>query len=187
MPLDTVQIAAYAAHTLILMITIFVDSCNPISQKKYDVIISSLQLHQLSCPCCGKAARMAFYGRYARSVKQDGELVELRICRVICSECGSTHALLLSEIVPYSRTLLEDQADIISGSPAAVMERNPLIDESCVRSILRQFKRHWEQPLLATETPLHPIRSLVTACFSFRNRQFMQIKRTPNILFPGPT
>lgn len=169
------------------MITIFVDSCNPISQKKYDDIISSLQLHQLSCPCCGKAARMTFYGRYARSVKQDGELVQLRIRRVICSECGKTHALLLSEIVPYSRTLLQDQADIISGSPATVMERNPLIDESCVRSILRQFKKHWEQVLLSADIPLHPLRSLAEACFSFMGRQFMQIKRTPNILFLRPT
>ena len=147
----TVLAAAYTVHTLILMITIFIDSCNPISQKKYDDAISALQLHQLSCPCCGKASRMAFYGTYARSVKQNGELVELRIRRVICSECGSTHALLLSEIVPYSRTPLFDQADIISGNPAAVMERNPLVDENGVRSILRQFKKHWEQILLAAD------------------------------------
>ena len=169
------------------MITIFVDSCNPISQKKYDDLISSLQLHQLSCPCCGKAARLAFYGRYVRSVKQDGGLVELHIRRVICSECRSTHALLLSEIVPYSRTLLKDQTDLISGCPATVMERNPLIDESCVRSILRQFKKHWKQVLLAADIPFHPLRILVTACFSFMNRQFMQIKRTPNVLFLRPT
>lgn len=90
---------------------------------------------------------MTFYGGYTRSVKQDGELVKLRIRRVVCSECGSTHALLLSEIVPYSRTLLADQADIISGCPVAVMERNPLLDENCVHSILRQFKKHWEQTL----------------------------------------
>lgn len=169
------------------MITIFVDSCNPISQKKYDKIISRLQLHQLSCPCCGKAARMTFYGCYSRSVKQNGELVRLRIRRVICSECRATHALLLSEIVPYSRTLLEDQADIISGNPAVVMERNLLIDENCVRSILRQFKKHWEQILLAADIPFHPLRGLVETCFSFRSRQFMQIKRTPNILFLKPT
>lgn len=130
---------------------------------------------------------MTFYGSYSRSVKQDGELVELRIRRVICSECGSTHALLLSEIVPYSRTLLEDQVDIISGRPAAVMERNPLIDESCVHSIFRQFKKHWEQALLAADIPFRPLRSLVETCFSFRSRQFMQIKRTPSILFLKPT
>jgi len=169
------------------MITIFVDSCNPISQKKYDDIIFNLQLHQLSCPCCGKAARLAFYGSYVRSVKQDGELAGLRIRRVICSECGSTHALLLSDIVPYSRTLLEDQADIISGRPAAVMERNPLVDENCVRSILRQFRKHWEQAILSAAIPLYPPRSLVGGCFSFISRQFMQIKRTPNILFSSPT
>ncbi len=169
------------------MITIFVDSCNPISQKIYDSIISSLQIHQISCPCCQKTACMAFYGRYTRSVKQDGELVPLCIQRVICSECGSTHALLLSGIVPYSRTLLEDQADIVSGNRADVMERNPLVDESCVRSIIRQFKKHWEQPVLSAGIPLRPPRSLVRGCFSFASRQFMQIKRTPNILFPSPT
>lgn len=187
MPQALVPSAAYKTHTLILMITIFVDPCNPISQNKYDDVISGIQLHQLSCPCCGRAARMTFHGRYTRSVKQDGELVELHIRRVACSECGSTHALLLSELVPYSRTLLQDQADIISGSPAAVMERNPLIDENCVRFILRQFKKHWKQVLLAAGIPFHPLRSLVETCFSFRSRQFMQIKRTQNLLFPRPT
>ena len=174
---------AKLTHTLILMITIFVDCCNPISQEIYDSIISSIQIHQLVCPCCHKAARMAFFGSYTRSVKQDGVLMELRVSRVICNECGSTHALLLSGIVPYSRTLLQDQADIICGKSQTVMEHNPLIDESCVRSILRMFRKHWKQAVLSASIPLHPLQHLVAGSFSFFSRQFMQIKRTPNILF----
>lgn len=99
------------------------------------------------------------------------------------NECGSTHALLLSGPVPYSRTKLQDQADIICGKSQTVMERNPLVDESCVRSILRMFRKHWKQAILSASIPLHPLRRLVDGCFSFSSRQFMQIKRTPNILF----
>ena len=62
---------------------------------------------------------------------------------MLCSQCGHTHSLLLSSIVPYSQIPLADQAGITTGEAEKVMERNPLIDENSVRYILRQFRKHW--------------------------------------------
>jgi len=169
------------------MITISVDLCNPITQSFYDDVIQSLQFHQLACPCCGHCACLTVHGYYDRSVRQGGFSCVLHICRAACSQCGHTHALLPSSIVPYSQILLADQADVIAGQPAAVMERNPLVDESSIRYILRQFRLHWQQKLLSQGITLQPLATLVNSCFSHFIRQFMQIKATPNILFPGPT
>lgn len=169
------------------MITIFVDLCNPVTQNFYDDLIRSLQFHQLTCPCCRHCACLTLHGYYDRSLKQDASSCVLHICRVLCSHCGHTHALLPSSIVPYSQLPLADQADAIAGQPKLVMERNPLVDESCIRSILRRFKLHWQQKLLSLCIALLPLDTLVIKCLSLFSRQFMQIKTTPNILFLRPT
>lgn len=86
------------------MITIFVPDCNQISQSFYDSVIFDLQLHQLTCSCSHSAC-LSVHGYYWRSVKLPSGTLRLRVCRVKCSECGTTHALLLSSIVPFSRYL----------------------------------------------------------------------------------
>lgn len=169
-------------HTLIPMITISVHICNHISQKIYDDIILSLQLHQLVCPC-GHSSCLTVHGYYYRSVKVQGLDLSLRICRVLCGMCGHTHALLPSALVPYSQVPLSDQAGIIAGNAPSVIDENPLLDESTVRSILRRFRKHWEQKLLSQSLGLYPLDELARGCLSAFGRQFMQIKRTPNILF----
>lgn len=169
------------------MITISVDPCNPITQDFYDDIINSLQFHQLTCPCCSHSACLTVHGYYDRSVCEDGSSRKLHICRVVCSQCGHTHALLLSSIVPYSHFPLADQADVIAGQTEMVMERNPLVDESGIRYIRCQFRLHWQQKLLSQGIGLQPLATLVNVSFSRFRRQFMQIKTTPNILFLKPT
>lgn len=179
------------ALTLMLMITVSVDYCNTISQKTYDDVINSIQFHQLTCTC-GHSGCLTIHGYYDRSVKVGDSFVRLHICRVICSECGHTHALLLSVFVPYSQISLPDQVDIIthSGSDrdfSGIMEAAPSIDESCVRSVIRRFRLHWEQRLLSENIPLMGSTDFIQRCFSSFCRQFMQIKGTPNILFLTPT
>lgn len=169
------------------MITISVNLCNPITQSFYDDLILSLQFHQLSCPCCGHCACLTVHGYYDRSLKQGGFSLTLHICRAACSRCGHTHALLPSSIVPYSQIPLADQAGVIAGQQEDVMARNPLVDESIIRYILRQFKAHWQQKLLSQGLTLQPLAALVSGSFSFFRRQFMQVKNTPNSLFLRPT
>lgn len=171
------------------MITVSVDCCNPISQKFYDDVIFSLQFHQLTCTC-GHSACLTVHGYYNRFIKSDGSKVSLRICRLFCSCCGHTHALLLSSIIPYSQIPLSKQADIVSyisnnGDISFLLDSQ--IDESNVHAVIRQFRRHWKQKLLSKCILLTPLASLFTSCFSFFSRQFMQIKSTSNILFLRPT
>jgi len=134
------------------MITIFTDFCNPISQDFYDNTIASLQFHQLSCSC-GHSGCLTIHGYYDRSVKSEDASIRLHICRAQCRNCGTTHALLLSSIVPYSQISLPDQVSIIScfedsGDFSAIMDETPSIDESNIRSVIRRYIRHWMQRLL---------------------------------------
>lgn len=171
------------------MITIFFQDCNHFSQKNYDDTIEHLQFHMLQCPC-GKSGCLIRYGHYRRKVKFLSVSVSLLIQRVRCKECRQTSALIPSLLVPYSQIPLKDQQEILAcmqrrQSPEEVLQRNLLIDENNVKYMFRQFRRFWQQRLLSIGASLSD--ALTVPCLSAYAMQFMQIRRTRNLLFVPPT
>ena len=92
------------------MITLKVDKLNrEISQKLYDEIIESVDIHLLECTC--KRHNMVVHGYYTRKLKTNNGNIELVILRVRCKDCGRTHAVLISFIVPYQSVILHFDID----------------------------------------------------------------------------
>jgi hypothetical protein len=168
------------------MITIFSTKIKSFSQESYNTMIKNLPYHRLSCTC-GQKGHLIKHGYYYRFVKIYGKLCKLKILRLICKCCGKTQAILPNWIVPYSQVLLKDFITVIQHflkklSFETIMNKNLLIDESNIRYIIRQFKRHWKERLAVFKIP---IVDRITTIMSFKkyNRQFMQIKSTSNTLF----
>lgn len=175
----------------ILMITVFVDNYNPISQKFYDSVLHSVQFHRLICPSCGHSACLTVHGYYTRHLKTAEGSLSLRICRLYCSCCSHTHAILPSCLVPYSQVSLPEHMQIVQayedgGSLESVMVQNPSIDESNCRYIIRKYLSYWKQRLLSEQISLTSD-GFIVRCFQCFLKQFMQIHRTPNILFINTT
>lgn len=173
------------------MITITVHFDNPLNQKTYENLINTLQFHQLPCTC-GHSGCLTVHGYYNRSLKEEDSEITLSICRVKCSHCGKTHALLPSCLVPYSRVSLQEQAAIISayensGDLVSIMDRTPSIDENLIASIIKRYITHWMQKIRSFRIDLSFPSCLAEQCFSLFMNQFMQIRQTPNILFLTPT
>ena len=119
------------------MITIFVRENNPLTPNFYNNLIAQLQFHRLTCTC-GHSGCLSVHGCYIRSLKVPAGKLFFRICRVICSCCHHTHALLPSFMVPYSQIPMNEQAEVISAHEAkegweSLLNRNPSIDESNAR------------------------------------------------------
>lgn len=174
------------------MITVKVKNCKSISQDYYDSIINTLQLNQLTC-CCGHSGCMTIHAYYSRKVKlPNGLIISLRILRVKCSECGRTHAVLLSSMVPYSQiSLLTHQIIVLAyedrTDPFQSCTNTGSIDENNVKTIIRKYITHWRQRLLSERISLSSLDVLISSCFAFYSTQFMQIRSTYNILFKTPT
>lgn len=173
------------------MITITVPFDKPLNQNTYDNLINTLQFHRLQCTC-GHSGCLTIHGYYTRSLKEEDSEITLSVCRVKCSHCGKTHALLPSQLVPYSRVSLQDQVSIISayedsGDFEQIMEGTPSIDENLIASIIKRYITHWMQKIRSFRIGLSLPSLLVKQCFSLFRNQFMQIRQTPNILFPTPT
>lgn len=167
------------------MITISLIKINPITQENYNKMIKDLPFHRLSCTC-GQKGSLIKHAYYKRSIKCTGELIPLIILRVKCKSCMRTHAIVPDLFVPYSRILLEDQIEIIKAylhnkSHNPIMIKNYLIDEGNVRYIIKNLKKHWKERLSTFSISLDD--KLIKLCFQHFKRQFMQIKRTSNILF----
>lgn len=175
------------------MITVLTPNCKEISQESYDSMVFSLPVHQLTCSC-GHSGCLSFHGRYKRRVITKVICFLLSVCRVKCSHCGRTHAILPSAIVPYARLVLSVQVEILRniGDPSrppstSVCKSSPFIDEELVRSVIRRYRCFWLEKLRSFRLSLDDIPSLVQSCFLYYSSQFMQIRRTPNKLFLFPT
>lgn len=173
------------------MLTVLVQDCNTFTQNFYNSVILSLPFHRLRCSC-GHHGGLSIHGYYERFVITPDGKVPLKICRVRCSECGRTHALLLSSIVAYSQIPAEVQRTIAvcyeEGS-----DRNDLctcgdgIDENNVRSVIRRYVRFWRERIRAAKADLRSPEALIRSCFSEYSMQFMQIHKTCNYLFSKTT
>lgn len=173
------------------MITLYVEEYNPITPNFYNNLIANLQFHRLTCTC-GHSGCLSIHGYYTRYFKAPEGRIPFRICRVVCSRCHHTHALLPSSLVPYSQISLPEQVEIISSheegkSFDSVMDMNPSIDESNCRHVIRKYLHHWKQRILSERIPISCSTVLVLKCFHAFIRQFMQIRCTPNILFLNTT
>lgn len=168
------------------MITFLVEENNPLSQNFYNSCINSLPFHQLTCSC-GHSGCLNIHGYYKRKVKTREGSFMLSVCRVICSECGCTHALLPSSLVPYSQIPLVCCCQILSDyhhqkNVNTVCNDYPEVDENHVKSVIRRYLLHWRQRILSECIPLSPLRALITGCFAHYSAQFLQIHRTVNLI-----
>lgn len=172
------------------MLTVLVRDFNTLTQEFYNSVISELPFHRLKCSC-GHSGCLAIHGYYQRSVITRNGKVRLTICRVKCSECGHTHALLLSSMVPYSQIPAQIQQEIAiayeNDANRNVVCSHSGIDENNVKSVIRRYVRFWRERLRAARIGLSFINELISACFSDYSRQFMQIRGTFNKLVPAPT
>lgn len=174
-----------------IMITISVDDCNNFSQDYYNSVINSLQMHQVRCSC-GASGCLTIHGYYKRGIFLPERVTFLRICRVKCSECGRTHALLLSSIVPYDRISLDDQHRIVCAYTDGedlkdICKENPFIDEHSAKAVIRRYCRFWKQRLLSERIALKPVRDLLMGCLAHYSMQFMQIRGPRNVPCPFTT
>lgn len=173
------------------MITIKTENYNLISQDFYNKTIDSLDLNLISC-VCGHSGCLTRYGSYRRSIRLADAVLSLSVVRVYCKACGHTHALLLSSMVPYSQFPLVLHVRLIHAYEQETGFQNILAEQYCVdennlKSIIRNYRLHWKQRLLSMRIRFPDISSLISGCFSFFSRQFMQIKSTSNKLFILPT
>ena len=173
------------------MITIKIENHNLISQDFYNKTIVSLDLNLIPCTC-GHSGCLIRYGSYRRSIQLADRVLKLSVVRVYCKICAHTHALLLSSIIPYSQIPLVLHVRLIHAYEHEIRCQNLLAEQYCVdennlKSIIRNYRLHWKQRLLSMRLHFPDIQSLISGCFSFFSRQFMQIKSTSNKLFVLPT
>lgn len=157
------------------MITIYLKKFNrELTQEIYDEVISNINTFCLECPRC-KAHYMIKHGYYSRGVKTKAGKIKLVVLRVKCKKCGSTHALLLSCIIPYQSIQLKDQLRIIRNKNVRqLMNDNAYINDRNVYYVRKNYRQYFKQMLISKKISIN--RNPVVNCFKHFCRNFNQIK-----------
>lgn len=75
-----------------------------VKKKDYDTQIESLDRFQVECGDCHRRGCCIKHGFYERNYLISPTYCDrIQILRMLCKACGSTHAILPEEIVPYAQ------------------------------------------------------------------------------------
>ena len=79
-----------------------------LNKDDYQAFVNAIDLLSLHCPVCGVVGLFILYGHYTRFViiydLSSGECkIQIRVQRIQCTQCKSTHALLPTNFVPYTQ------------------------------------------------------------------------------------
>lgn len=86
-----------------------------ISQNQYNKIIRSLDFDSLDCPKCHYHG-LIVHAYYDRHIDIFNRKHTIRILRLICPSCKSTHAILIEDMIPYSIASFDLIVDILSNN-----------------------------------------------------------------------
>lgn len=90
-----------------------------ISQKEYNKIISALNLNKLVCPKCHSIG-FTVHGYYNRHIDIFNRKITIRVVRLKCSSCKSTHVVLIENMLPYSIVTLDVVISVLSNQDTLV-------------------------------------------------------------------
>lgn len=93
----------------------------------------------IECPNCN-SDKLIGYGVYERNIGILGEYYKIKIKRVLCKECGRTHALIPSFIMPYYQN---EASFILLGIREKEIEGKGMVEESKRLNITRQILYFW--------------------------------------------
>ena len=119
---------------------------------------------------------MVVHGYYTRKLKTNNGNIELVILRVRCKDCGKTHAVLISFIVPYQSIEMSVQIKIIANSYIEkIMYCNPSIDELDIFRVKERFRSKYKAWMRSLNLTLED--DLVLESFRYFRSNFMQTHR----------
>jgi hypothetical protein len=112
--------------------------------------------------------------------------ISIIILRIKCKSCDCTHAILPSNIIPYSQITLDDHLNIIinletNKNQAGIMENNPEIDESNIKFVIRKYINFWKEKLRSYSINITKILNVdvfIKNIYQIFKSAFMQNKKT---------
>lgn len=116
--------------------------------KEYE---NELNYEYMECPKC-KCSKLISYGSYERNIGCGNEYKKIRIKRVQCKECGSTHAIIPSFIKAYFQYESSFIDFIMLLINVKKIQKRKIENKM---NLSRQLMRKWEKRFKEHETRLN--------------------------------
>lgn len=168
-------------HKNIFMLTYQIHDFNHLTQADYNADVMAIDLRSCECPVCRKC-RLIFYGYYFRNVFfLDRPLAQswlrLKVHRVYCKQCRSTHAVLPEIAIPYSPFLLQDTLRLLSADSEEqeeILINHPSLSPQRFTSLRAAF--HARCPIPPDDLPEMLFSDLLKICLCQYLHQHMAVR-----------
>lgn len=80
-----------------------------------DIYFESVESMNFSSIICDRCSNNSWYRHayYEKQINIYGKMIKVRITRIICTNCGKTHAILIEPMIPYISALFDVLIKII--------------------------------------------------------------------------
>lgn len=159
------------------MISLITKNLNKdLTQEIYDDYINSIDVHSLMCSCGQRDT--VVHGYYSRKVKTSSSVIDLVVLRVKCKRCCKTHAVILSNIVPYQPIQLEVQIRIIlNDNLEELMISNISIDEQTIYRVKQRFRSKYKTWMNLNNLSFKD--DLVFKAYKDFKSNYLQVRKVP--------
>ena len=106
-------------------------------QKYYEKVSESFSNTPIACPACRNTSVMNIHGYYTRSFSFGLRGMRIRVMRVRCPECGSTHAVLPEDSLPYHAITYTELMELLNGDEES---DSLVISESYINHLRKSFR-----------------------------------------------
>lgn len=115
-------------------------------KRKYDNLIdeyykeiNTKESYEYRCPNCHKKSCIK-HSYYTRTIKIGPIIMDIRILRIKCTECGKTHAIIPMFIVPYKRIPRDIIIVLLKATNKEIKDLN-YINEDSILLMRSKFKK----------------------------------------------
>lgn len=89
-------------------------------QMFYDYITKHIDFSLFQCEC--DSTDWSVHCHYDRRVNFLGRMIRIRVTRMICCECGKTHAVFIEDMIPFSAIGYIDIVKVLSDAVSSVLD-----------------------------------------------------------------
>lgn len=141
---------------------------------EYYKTIDNIQSYQIKCPCGCKGSCIK-YGWHKRQLIIEDNTYSIKLQRVYCKHCKTTHIIMPTYIIPYERQTMDYVLDLISSNTEINKADYELVRYTSIFSI-------WQNKLKSIGMKLcDDLDRIISFCATTFRMCFMQSKKRKNI------
>lgn len=112
-------------------------------QSIYNNEIEKINYNLTKCDQCGQVGNFVIHGYYMRRIRFGRVTITIRLLRVRCKGCKRTHAIMSSDLIPYS-SINTEEGYLVLRSPS-INQTDPNISYETIINVHNRYRKRFKE------------------------------------------